>query len=151
MIFTRLWHKNLIHYLPNQQLTEQWRECCCIAKNIAKKGTPNHILVNRIMDYPIAHFCTYTQLVIDELKNRGYKISDRAINNFEWNIDRICERQNNYNKNHHGDINHLFESWHNDKYLRQCYFNLQEKYDCGGIEPQNWAFILTGYLKYKEN
>ncbi len=147
----RLWHKDLIHYLPNQQLIGQWRECCCIAKNIAEKGTPNHILVNKIMDYPIAHFCTYTQLVIDELKRRGIKISDKAINNFEWNIDRICEQQNNYNKNHHGDINCLFENWHNDRYLRQCYFNLQEKHDCGGIESQNWAFILTGYLKYKEH
>ena len=40
----RLWHKDLIPYLPKQQLISQWRECCCIAKNIADNGTPNHLL-----------------------------------------------------------------------------------------------------------
>ena len=38
----RLWHKDLIDVLPRQQLISQWREICCIAKNIAEKGTPNH-------------------------------------------------------------------------------------------------------------
>lgn len=150
MIIIRIWHKDLIHYLPNQQLLGQWRECCCIAKNIAEKGTPNHILVNKIMDYPIAHFCTYTQLVIDELESRGYKISDRAINNFEWNIDRICEQQNNYNKNHHGDKFELFKYWHNLEYAEICYWNLREKYLNGGIETAEWLDIDIGYEKYKE-
>lgn len=33
----RLWHKDLIPYLPRQQLIAQWRECCAIAGSIAKK------------------------------------------------------------------------------------------------------------------
>lgn len=53
----RLWHKDLIQILPKNQLLSQWRECCCIAKNIAI----NHILVNKIMDYGIAHFYSYTK------------------------------------------------------------------------------------------
>lgn len=38
----RLWHKDLIifHILPNKQLVGQWRECCCIAKNIQDNKTP---------------------------------------------------------------------------------------------------------------
>ena len=48
----RCWHKDLISVLPKQQLLGQWRECCLIAKNIAEQGTPNHILVNRIFNYP---------------------------------------------------------------------------------------------------
>lgn len=59
----RLWHKDLIQILPKNQLLSQWRECCCIARNIAVNGTPNHILVNKIMDYGIAHFYSYTKLV----------------------------------------------------------------------------------------
>lgn len=46
----RLWHKDLIPYLLKLQLLSQWRECCAICSNIANKGTPNHILVNKIMD-----------------------------------------------------------------------------------------------------
>ena len=45
----RLWHKDLIPALPRKQLLAQWRECCAIASNIAKKGTPNHILVNKVL------------------------------------------------------------------------------------------------------
>ena len=55
----RLWHKDLLPYLPKQQLVSQWRECCCIAKNISVSGTPNHILVNRILEYPERHFVCY--------------------------------------------------------------------------------------------
>ena len=55
----RLWHKYLIPYLPKQQLLGQWRECCCIARNININGTPNHILVNKIIDYPYSHKNTY--------------------------------------------------------------------------------------------
>ena len=51
----RLWHKDLIKVLPNNQLIGQWRECCAIAVNIKNKGFPNHILVNRIMDYKRSH------------------------------------------------------------------------------------------------
>ena len=47
----RLWHVDLIDVLPRKQLLSQWRECCAIAKSIADKGTPNHILVNKITDY----------------------------------------------------------------------------------------------------
>ena len=68
----RLWHKQLISVLPRQQLVAQWRECSSIVGNILTKGTPNHILVNKIMDYPIDHFITYAALVRGEMTNRGY-------------------------------------------------------------------------------
>ena len=87
----RLWHKDLIGVLPRQQLLGQWRECCAIAKNIYLNNTPNHILVNKIMNYPIEHFERYSELVQKEMKNRGFKISDRVKNTFESNC-RICRK-----------------------------------------------------------
>ena len=35
----------------------------------------------------------------------------------------------------------LFEGWHNERYLKQCYYNLQEKYDCGGISKEEWMKV----------
>ena len=35
----------------------------------------------------------------------------------------------------------LFKEWHNERYFWQCYFNLQEKYDRGGISPEEWSKI----------
>jgi hypothetical protein len=29
----------------------------------------------------------------------------------------------------------------NERYLKQCLYNLQEKYDCGGISQKEWQKI----------
>lgn len=122
----RLWHKDLIPVLPKQQLLGQWRECCLIAKNIAEKGTPNHILVNRIMDYPIEHFFRYGIRVMNEMERRGYKVD---LYKFTRWFDRLSAER---------EYESIFDTWHNDRYLKQCYYNLQEKYDCGGITQAEW-------------
>ena len=146
----RLWHKDLISYLPKQQLISQWQECCCIAKNIANNGTPNHLLVNKIMDYEFVHFMEYTRLVVSEMERRHYKVLQKAMNNFLSNFEKF------------GDPNEtligasleriLFADWHNERYLKQCLFNLQEKYDCGGIPKNEWKIIEDKFGKeIKEN
>lgn len=138
----RLWHKDLIAVLPRQQLLGQWRECCAIARNISVNGRPNHILVNKIMDYPIDHFCTYTDAVISEMLGRGYKVHHG--NFWRW-FDKkpfdLCAVSDN----------DLFADWHNDRYLMQCYCNLQEKYDCGGITEMEWFYITKVYCERMNN
>lgn len=147
----RLWHKDLIHVLPKQQLIAQWRECCCIAKNIADKGTPNHLLVNKILDYPPIHFEVYCHLVEGEMLRRGYKVTDNVRHTLESNI-RKADEKNIFNRDKTGI---LYDDWHNSRYFWQCYYNLQEKYDCGGISKEEWAKIkiVTRYMdgcgKYK--
>jgi len=130
----RLWPKQLIHYLPQKQLVSKWRECCCIARNIAVNGTPNHILVNRIMDYPEDEFNTYTDAVITEMERRGYKVDP-------WKFYK-----------HRNDINNMllggiFRRWHNRIYIKQCMANLMEKHDCGGINDSEWKILCDGYKK----
>lgn len=137
----RLWHKDLIPVLPRQQLLAQWRECCCIARNIAVNGTPNHILVNKILNYPLGMFTTYTRFVRDEMLRRGYKISKQALDNYRANINKCSVRLDNYNIIETGPISELFKDWHNDRYLKQCYYTLQEEYDCGGISEEEWRKI----------
>ena len=133
----RLWHKELIPVLPRQQLLAQWRECCCIAKNIAIKGTPNHILVNKILEYPIGHFQTYCELVIIEMGQRGYEVKQSSYKELCDNIsiisgNRMCKDKPPMK---------LYEDWHSDRYFWQCYFNLQEKYDCEGIPEEEWQEV----------
>ena len=129
----RLWHKDLIPYLPNKQLLGQWRECCAIASNIYHKGSPNHFIVNKIMNYPLSHFDIYTTLVFREMENRGYKPDYTKFSKY---IDSATEVVS---------VNDLFSGWHNDKYLKQCFYNLQEKYDCGGISKHDWKPIENYY------
>lgn len=133
----RLWHKDLIPYLPRQQLLGQWRECCCIAKNITVDGTPNHILVNKIMDYPIEHFIRYSAEVARCMTNHEYHINiDRFERYFEDIMDDIEVLS----------LSDIFNEWHNDRYLRQCLYNLQEKYDCGGVSQQEFDRITERFV-----
>ena len=46
-----------------------------------------------------------------------------------------------------GVENKIFKDWHNTRYLRQCLYNLQEKYDCGGIPKEEWDVISKKILK----
>lgn len=128
----RLWHKDLIPYLPRQQLLGQWRECCCIAKNIHDKCSPNHLLVNKIMDYPIEHFNTYAWEIYKEMKWRGCRCD--WIRFEKWRPNNCVT-----------DITNTFSAWHNDRYLVQCLCNLQEKYDCGGISENEWLVIANKF------
>lgn len=128
----RLWHKDLIPLLPKQQLLGQWRECCLIAKNIAENGTPNHILVNKVINYPITHLWKYGYNIMLEMIHRGYKCDFNRFDKWFNEIDDLIAPNNI----------ELFKEWHNDRYYVQCYYNLEEKYDCGGISYEEWNNIL---------
>jgi uncharacterized protein (TIGR02328 family) len=123
----RIWHKDLIPVLPRQQLIGQWRECCLIAKSIAENGTPNHMLVNKVTDYPIEHFYCYTQSVFYEMIQRGYQADWDKFYKWYHEISNKPVKMIN--------MQYVFGGWHDSRYYRQCFYNLQEKYDCGGI-PQ---------------
>lgn len=131
----RLWHKDLINYLPRHQLISQWRECCCIAKNIRTNGTPNHILVNKIMDYPLSHFYLYGIEVYMAMKSRGYKCD----------FNKFDKYFNNKEKDEIKNITQLFKDWHTERYLIQNYCNLQEKFDCGGITEKEWKILMNKF------
>lgn len=136
----RLWHKDLISVLPRQQLLGQWRECCAIAKNIVDKGIPNHVLVNKIMNYPLDHFYTYCYLITDEMRLRGYKCNHK----------KLCDNLYSFRPNEAFELiltRPIFENWHNDRYMAQCFYNLQEKFDCGAITIDDWGKIDSLWVK----
>ncbi len=133
----RLWHKDLIPVLPRNQLVGQWRECCAIAKGIAETGKTNHILINRIMEYHLGHFYAYCAMVRNEMWRRGYHCDADTLTRWvvRWKTPIVTiERPEK-----------VFCNWHNDRYLRQCHYNLQEKYDCGGISAKEFDKIETVY------
>lgn len=126
----RLWHKDLIEKLPNKMLLSQWRELAAIVGSINKKGTPNHRLVNILLDYDKSHFYTYTNLVYKEMINRNMKPSIIVYNKIK-----------NYCNSKLINKNILFNDWHNERYYKQCYHNLEEKYDRGIITEEEWERI----------
>lgn len=132
----RLWHYQLLPYLPDAQLKGQWRECGLIAKDILEKGKPNHLLVNRISNYPIEDFSSYCFLVYLEMKERGFKVTLDALQRIE-NVCGKCTATN------------IFKDWHNAEYLRVCMANLYEKFVFGvgksKITLDDWCKLDDGY------
>lgn len=138
----RMWHKNLILVLPREQLVAQWRELSAIAGNIKTKGTPNHILVNKVMNYPWNHFITYAAAVRAEMTRRGYRTMDNV-----WN--KITSVANNdYNIL---PLNEIYNDWMNDTYMTICYYNLKEKWLCGGIKNEDWDRIEEYYSIWEQS
>ena len=138
----RLWHTELIKALPREQLVAQWRELSAIAGAIQKNGTPNHILVNFVLDYDWEHFVSYAYYVRQEMTRRGY----RTMNSV-W--DKICS----LNPTQDDDILPLGEVYRqkmNDDYFDICYYNLYEKMLCGGIMPETWQQIVSAKYSYIE-
>lgn len=122
----RLWHKDLISVLPREQLVAQWRECSAIAGAIQKNGTPNHMLVNKVLNYDFSHFISYSSYIRAEMTSRGYRTMDSVwikIKSLKEDFILI-------------PVDKLYPDWHNERYLKQCYYNLEEKYDCGGVSEE---------------
>lgn len=121
----RLWHKDLIEVLPRQQLLGQWREL-----NSIFKRENRHILINFVYDYSEAHLFNYSLLVINEMQKRNYKINYENFNNYF-----------DYEDTNYISFDKIYFDKMNERYLKQCLYNLQEKYDCGGISQEEWQKI----------
>lgn len=107
----RLWHIDLIEFLPRSQLIAQWREL-----NSIFKKQDNHILINYVYEYDKKYLWYYTQKVIDEMRKRRYNINS-------W------DNYNNYFNDVDVDITEQYRfAEHDDLYLLVCCMNLTEKF-----------------------
>ena len=131
----RLWHVNLIPALPKQHLVSQWRELSAIAGAIQKNGTPNHVLVNFVLDYDYDHFISYAKYVREEMSCRGIRTMDSV-----WN--KITSLKPNY---HFLPLEEIYKEKMDNLYLKICYYNLFEKYLCGMFSEEEYLPIKIYY------
>lgn len=131
----RLWHVELLPYLPKGQLVAQWRELNSIFVKEDK-----HILINYIYNYPKDDLYTYTKRVINEMFKRGYTI-------------RSYEKMEHYFKDLELSIvPHPYIYHHDDEYLEICFFNLKEKFMRGQKDYDKQQYDdLFQYVKNKLN
>ena len=122
----RLWHYKLIPVLPNKMLVSQWRECIAI-KRQWEKGTLKHRLVSYVQWHDYCYFNAYVLRVINELNSRYIKYQHK----YYEEINEFCNGE---------AITDVYPE-HNDRYLKQCYYNLQEKYDREIITDEEYNLI----------
>lgn len=133
----RLWDYRLIPVLDNKHLVALWRECIAI-KRQWEKGTLKHRLVSYVMDYPRSCFFRYVEKVRDEM-------CDRHINfqNKYWEeIMKFCNDDNSKDYSIYPE--------HNDRYLLQCLYNLEEKATRGIISKDEWKKIYNKFKDFTE-
>jgi len=147
----RLWHQDLIHYLPRQQLIGQHRECCALR---GKGWQKKHSVVNYVFKHPKSWLFFYHSLVMFEMACRGYKTD------YSWQCWNYCGKSIGYETPQdkayqqeygrlrlehpqrplHNDAPPLlpvefivYSDEHDDAYLIECIENLRRK----GVELVN--------------
>lgn len=128
----RLWHIDLIPYLPKSQLIAQWREL-----NSIYKKQDNHILINYVYNYGKEYLLYYSNRVLLEMEKRGLRVKSFE-NLFEYFSD-VHELKLSFS--------YRFAE-HNDEYLLCNYYNLLEKYRRGQKDFSEEEFErLTDFVK----
>lgn len=132
----RLWHYLLIPMLPDAQLKAMRYEIGDMVKQYPKI---NNRLVGYASNYDIKYLYSLFEDVLDEFDKRGIKHNKKYDNE----IEKIVKEKSHFKY----DYLNLFYTEHNDKYLKQCYFNLQEKADRGIISKEEWGKINNYCIK----
>ena len=137
----RLWHYKLIPVLPNKMLVSQWRECLAI-KRQWEKGTLKHRLVNYVMDYDKNYFYNYITRLCQEMLKRNIKYQDKYL----YETMDFCECTGNRLY----PMDKLNYHEHNDRYLKQCLYNLEEKAMRNIINKEEWQKIYNEFKNFTD-
>lgn len=111
----RLWHIDLISYLPKSQLIAQWRELNSIYRKQDK-----HILINYIYNYDKEYLLYYSNRVLFEMDRKG--IHSKSFENYFNYFGGVFTHKPKYQ---------LRYAQHDEEYLLCNYYNLLEKYRRG--------------------
>lgn len=130
-----MWHVDLLEFLPKLQFDGQLRELVSIMRDVLDKGKTNHLLINRVMEYPKADLYGY--------------FLEYAIK-YEYRYGKLPKQTDEFREfgEHQVELE-PFKGWHNKEYLRICMSNLFEKHKYGvgksRITDEEWETLLRGY------
>lgn len=116
----KLWHYEMIPYLPRQQLLGQHREVCACRGN---GWGQNHSLVNYVWKCPYDYLIGYHARVMKEMKRRNYTVTSK------WFDPRYRGQHRPPYPNWAPviDPNNLIYPEQNQQYLLDCLDNLEGK------------------------
>ncbi len=134
----RLWHYKLLPYLPDAQFKGQLRELVAIMHDWRDKEKTNHLLINRVMEYPKRELGGYfLEYALEYCRRYNKPISLKINAEFVCFCGGVAESPPFKN------------GWHNKEYLRVCMANLYEKHFFGigksRITDEEWQRLCEGY------
>lgn len=146
----RMWHYRLIPYLPDLQLKGQLRELVAIMHNWRDKGTPNHMLVNVVINYDKSEFYSYFEWYKYNYEERFKKsFNEKYIKEFQ-DFCNVHPGMSTTPKECLMKLPSIFAGWHDRNYLRICMANLYEKHrfsfmSKSKIDISDWQRLCDGY------
>ena len=115
----RLWHEQIIHILPKNQILGQHRECCALRGNGWNK---KHKTVDYVFTYSPYNLFIYHSKIMDEMEKRGYRVST------EWRDKNYRgKKAESYSNLEETNISTPIYKEHNSEYLAECIENLVGK------------------------
>ena len=115
----RLWHEQIIHLLPKNQILGQHRECCALRGNGWNK---KHKTVDYVFTYSPYNLFIYHSKIMDEMEKRGYRVST------EWRDKNYRgKKAESYSNLEETNISTPIYKEHNEEYLAECIENLAGK------------------------
>ena len=115
----RLWHEQIIHLLPKNQLLGQHRECCALR---GKGWNKKHKTVDYVFTYSPYNLFIYHSKIMDEMEKRGYRVSR------EWRDKNYRgQKAESYSNLEETSISTPIYKEHNSEYLAECIENLATK------------------------
>lgn len=115
----RLWHEELIPFLPRPQLLGQHRECCALR---GKGWGRKHATVDYIFSHSPLKLVQYHFLIMEEMEKRGYKVSA------DWwektYRGKVCPA---YPLLEEIELSRPIYPEHDSSYLEECLGNLWQK------------------------
>lgn len=133
----RLWHVDLLPYLPDLQFKGQLRELVAIMRDWRDKGKTNHLLINEVMEYPKSDLVGY----FNKYNREYFKRYSKNLSEYETEFLKFS--------NFECSAVHIFNDWHDIEYLRVCMAILYEKHYFGfgksRITDEEWKRLLHGY------
>ena len=136
----RIWDYRLLPYLPDTQFKGQLRELVAIMHDWKDKGKTNHLLINKVMEYPKSELTSYFLMY-------ALCYGDRYNNPIAF---KYYQEFYDFANSHTMTTLCPFKGWHNDTYLNICMWNLYEKHLAVGksrVTDEEWARLCEGYKK----
>ena len=119
----RLWHQELLSFLPRAQILGQHRECCALR---GMGWGRKHSTVDYVFTYSVKRLVDFHLLVLNEMERRGYKPDQqwycpeyRGKNTKPW----PCTLPEHY----HSAKAQLIYPEHDNAYREECLANLRKK------------------------
>ena len=137
----RIWHKDLLEFLPYHLIYEQYLDVQEIKSDIDVYSDIRDPLCKRIMEYSPEHFYTFcVDILVPELTKWKIPYNYQTFeikSDWYWytKLDPFMPTV---------DRDRLFDGWHTTRYLQQCILILEEMYDCKMIEYKDWFKIING-------